>query len=139
MYEIMVNYWPTVDTNPSSTDFEIEYAHIWKSIPKIVFSTTLTQVEGNMVLVRDDPVKMVTQLKEQPGKDLSIGGATIAATFIEHDLIDEYQIYINPVILGSGTPMFPLVNEKISLELVETCTFQSGVIFLRYQRSEGKM
>ena len=132
MYEVM-SYWQTADTNPSSPEYEVEYAHIWKSIPKIVFSKTLERVEGNARLVWEDVVEEVTRLKEQPGKDLEVGGAHLASTLIQSGLVDEYRIYVHPVILGTGTPMFPALDEGIKLRLVETHTFSSGVVFLRYQ------
>ena len=81
MYEIMAAYWPTADTQ-SSLAYEVEFAHIWKKIPKIVFSRTLERVEGNARLVREDLVEEVTRLKEQPGKDLEVGGANLASTLM---------------------------------------------------------
>jgi len=139
MYEVM-SYWQTADTNPSSPEHEVEYARIWKSIPKIVFSKTLEQVEGNARLVRENIVEEITKLKEQTGKDLGLGGANIASTFMRLGLIDEYQLYVHPVVLGGGTPMFPTLGDTINLRLVEARTFGSGVVLLRYQpnRKEPK-
>ena len=139
MYEVM-SYSQTADTNPSSPEHELEYARIWKSIPKIVFSKTLEQVEGNARLVREDIVEEITKLKEQTGKDLGLGGANIASTVMRLGLIDEYQLYVHPVVLGGGTPMFPTLGDTINLRLVETRTFSSGVVLLRYQpdRKEPK-
>jgi len=132
MYEVMA-YWETADKNPSSPEYVIEFAHIWKSIPKIVFSKTLEQVEGNARLVRDNIAEEITKLKAQPGKDMTLGGADLASTFMRLGLIDEYHLYIHPVILGSGTPMFWALDDRINLRLVETRTFGSGVVYLRYQ------
>ncbi len=139
MYEVM-SYWQTADTNPSSPEYEVEYAHIWKSIPKIVFSKTLERVEGNARLVRENIAEEIAKLKEQPGKDLGLGGANIASTFMQLGLIDEYQLYVHPVVLGGGTPMFSAFDNKINLRLVETRKFGSGVVLLRYQpdRKESK-
>ena len=139
MYEVM-SYWQTADTNPSSPAPEVEFARIWQKIPKIVFSKTLEQVEGNARLVRDNIAEEITKLKEQPGKDLELGGADIASTFMQLDLIDEYGLYIHPVVLGGGTPMFRALDNKINLRLVETRKFGSGVVLLRYQpdRKESK-
>lgn len=136
MYEIMADYWPTVDEDSSVTAYEIEFARIWREMPKIVFSRTLERVEWNARLVRDNIADEVLRLKEQPGKDMGIGGATIAAAFMQLGLIDRYQIYVQPVILGGGTPMFPLPTATQNLRLVETHTFESGVIFLHYQRAD---
>ncbi|MCL4560806.1 MAG: dihydrofolate reductase family protein [Chloroflexi bacterium] len=132
MYELMMDFWPTADAQ-SNPAYVVEFAQIWKQIPKIVFSRTLERVEGNAVLVKEDVVTEVARLKEQPGKDLEVGGAKLARTLMESGLIDEYQIYIQPVILGSGTPMFPAMGQTVRLKLVETHNFSSGVVFLRYQ------
>jgi dihydrofolate reductase len=133
LYEEML-YWETADEEPSAADYELEFARVWKATPKIVFSTTLEKVEGNARLVRDGVAEEVARLKEQPGKDLSVGGAGLASTFIELGLIDEYRLFVSPVVLGGGTPYFPARAERINLELVETQTFGSRVVYLRYQR-----
>ncbi len=135
MYELMMAYWPTADT-PSNPAFISEFAQIWKQMPKIVFSRTLDRVEGNARLIKGDPVAEVARLKEQPGKNLEVGGAKLAQALMGAGLIDEYQIYIHPIILGTGTPMFPGATESCKLKLVETHTFKSGVVFLRYQVAE---
>lgn len=132
-YEVMVDYWPTADTNPSSPEYEVEFAHIWKNMPKIVFSKTLDKVEWNSRLVRENIAEEITKLKAQPGKDLELGGANIASTFMRLGLIDEYQLFVQPIVLGSGTPLFPASGDKINLRLVETRTFRTGVVLLRYQ------
>jgi dihydrofolate reductase len=134
MYEVM-SYWETADRDPSITESEREFARTWKRIPKIVFSKTLEQVEGNTRLVRDGAVDEIARLKSQPGKDIDIGGATLAATAIRHDLVDEYQLYLQPVVFGSGTPYLPPLDHQLNLRLVDTRTFRSGVVYLAYQRN----
>ncbi len=134
MYEVMM-YWETADKDPSNPAYVLEYARIWKSILKIVFSKTLEQVQGNARLNRGSIAEEIARLKTQPGKDLSIGGANIASTVMRLGLIDEYWLYIHPVVLGSGTPMFPPLSNKINLRLVETRPFGSGVVLLRYQQA----
>jgi dihydrofolate reductase len=134
LYEVM-RYWETADENPSAPEYELEFARIWKDTPKIVFSRTLEQVEGNARLVKDDAAKEVAKLKEEPGKELAVGGAGLASTFMKLGLIDEYRLFVSPVVLGGGTPYFPLLDERINLELVETRTFGSRVVYLRYQRA----
>jgi dihydrofolate reductase len=133
LYEVMV-YWETADENPSLSDYELEFARIWKDTPKIVFSKTLDKVEGNARLVRDGVAEEVAELKEQPGKDLTVGGAGLASTLIELGLVDEFRVFINPVVVGGGTPYFPPVQERIDLELIETRTFGSRVVYVRYGR-----
>ena len=133
LYEVMT-YWETADQNPSIAEHELEFAGIWKELPKIVFSTTLERVEGNARLVRDGVAEEVAKLKEQPGKDLAVGGAGLASTFIKLGLVDEYQLFVSPVVLGRGTPFFPALEERFDLELVETRTFASRVVYVRYRR-----
>ena len=132
LYEVM-RYWETAEENPSAAEYEREFARIWKDTPKIVFSKTLEGVEGNARLVRDGAAEEVARLKEEPGKDLAVGGAGLASTFMTLGLIDEYRLFISPVILGGGTPYFPPLEERINLELVETRTFGSRVVYVRYQ------
>jgi dihydrofolate reductase len=127
-------YWETADERPSARDYELEFARIWKAMPKIVFSKTLEKVEGNARLVRDGVAEEVARLKERPGKDLAVGGADLASTFIKLGLVDEYQLFVYPVVLGGGTPCFPALEERINLELIETQTFGSRVIYGRYRR-----
>jgi dihydrofolate reductase len=136
LYEVMT-FWETADQKPSITEHELEFARIWKDTPKIVFSKTLESVEGNARLVRGDAAEEVARLKEQPGKDLAVGGAGLASTFMKLGLVDEYRLFVSPVVLGAGTPYFPPLDERINLELVETRTFGSRVVYVRYQRREG--
>lgn len=132
LYENMAAHWPTADMNPSAPKTELEYAHIWKEKPKIVFSKTLEKVEWNSRLIKDNILEEVTKLKEQPGKILSVGGAGLASTFMKLGLIDEYRLYVHSVILGSGKPMFPETESYIKLEFIEALPFASGVVMLRY-------
>jgi dihydrofolate reductase len=133
LYEVML-YWETADENPSAPEHELEFARIWKAIPKIVFSKTLEKVEGNARLVRDGVAGEVAKLKEQPGKDLSVGGAGLASTLMKLGMIDEYRLFVSPVVLGGGTPYFPPLEKAINLELVDTRTFGSRVVYVRYRR-----
>jgi dihydrofolate reductase len=98
-----------------------------------VFSKTLEQVQGNAMLSRGDIAAEIARLKAQPGKNLDVGGATLAAALMRLGLIDEYWLYVHPVILGSGTPMFPPLDNPITLRLIETHPFHSGVFLLRYE------
>lgn len=133
LYETMV-YWETVDQDPAASDVALEFAEIYKRQPKLVFSTTLSSVTGNATLASGDPGEIVRQLKQEPGKDLAVGGAGLASTFMELDLIDEYRLFVSPVILGAGTRFFTGLRQRLELELVETRTFSSRVIYARYRR-----
>lgn len=134
LYEVMT-YWETAEETQTLTEYEVEFARIWKALPKIVFSTTLERVEGNTRLVRDGIAEEVAKLKEQPGKDLGVGGASLASTLIKLGLVDEYRLFVSPVLLGAGTPYFPPLDERIDMELIETRTFGSRVVYLRYGAS----
>jgi dihydrofolate reductase len=133
LYETMV-FWETADQDPSAAEHELEFARLWKDLPKIVFSKTLDQVEGNAKLVRKVVPEEIAELKAQPGKDLAVGGAGLAATLIELGLVDEFRLFVSPVVLGGGTPYFPALEDRIDLELLETRTFGSRVVYTRYGR-----
>jgi dihydrofolate reductase len=134
LYEEMV-YWETADQNPSTTEYELEFARVWQGLPKVVFSRTLDRVEGNARLATEGIAEEVAKLKEQAGEDLAVGGAGLAAGFIELGLVDEFRLFVNPVVLGRGTPFFPELDERVDVELVETRTFGSRVVYLRYRRA----
>jgi dihydrofolate reductase len=133
LYEEML-YWETADQSPSAGETEREFARIWRGLPKVVFSNTLEKVEGNATLATEGLAEEVAKLKEQPGKDIAVGGAGLASTAAKLGLIDEYRLFVSPVVLGAGTPYFPALDERIDLELVETRTFGSRVLYLRYRR-----
>jgi dihydrofolate reductase len=133
-YELMAGFWPAADKDPSATKLMAEFAGIWRDMPKIVYSRTLERADWNAVVVRDVSLDEVMELKNQPGGDMVLGGADLAATFMRHDLIDEYRLYVHPVVLGRGRHLFQPSDTKINLRLAETRTFGSGVVLLRYQR-----
>jgi dihydrofolate reductase len=133
LYEDMLG-WETAEQTRTDP-VELEFARIWKAIPKVVFSTSLTTVEGNARLARGDVADEVAELKKQPGAGIvSVGGAGLAASFVEKDLIDEYRLFVSPVVLGGGTRFFPPLPKKLELELIETRLF-SQVVYLRYRRN----
>jgi len=136
IYELMAGFWPTADADPAAPDYIVEFAQIWKKTPKVVFSKTLEHVGWNARLVKDDVAGEIAKLKAQPGKDLEVAGAELASTAMRLGLIDEYWLYVQPVVLGTGKRMFPELGDKINLRLLETRTFASGVVLLRYQRAE---
>jgi dihydrofolate reductase len=131
LYETMVAYWPKADGNSSAPQFDIEYARIWKGKRKIVFSKTLTQVGGNCQLFRGNISEEINKLKAQPGKDMFVGGSNLAYNFMKLGLIDEYWLYVNPIIFGGGKPMFLHLGDRIDLKLIETHRFGSGVVLLK--------
>ncbi|GAA2636775.1 dihydrofolate reductase family protein [Streptomyces vastus] len=137
MHELMVGYWPTADEDPSATEPEREFAAIYRDMPKIVYSRTLEPgpADWNTTVVPEVVPEEVRALKEQPGGDLGVGGAELAAEFRRHDLIDEYWLYVTPVILGRGRPLFPESDATTHLRLAGTHTFGNGVVLLHYERS----
>ncbi|MDR8393737.1 dihydrofolate reductase family protein [Aliifodinibius sp. S!AR15-10] len=133
LYENMAGYWPEVEADDSATALEREFSSAWKKTPKIVFSTTLDEVEWNSSLQRKVDPQEIKKLKQQPGNNMDVGGADLASTFIKLGLVDEYRLYVHPVVLGGGKPMFP-ANETFRLQPIETRRFSCGVAMLRYQR-----
>jgi dihydrofolate reductase len=136
LYEAM-RYWETTDANPNSSAIEVEYARLWQRVPTIVFSITLKRVEGNARLVKGDIAAEVARLKAQPGKDMFLGGAGIGATFMRLGLVDEYWLYVFPVVAGGGKPFFPALDAPVKLHLIETRTLPGDVVLLRYQPAQA--
>jgi dihydrofolate reductase len=134
LYQEML-VWETAEQTMSG-EAELEFARIWRPIPKVVFSRTLDSVAGTARLATRDLAAEVARLRDQPGEGVvSIGGAGLAAAAIGEDLIDEYRQFVNPVILGGGTPYFPPLAKPLDLRLTESRTFSAGVVYLRYQRT----
>lgn len=124
-YELMTQYWP------SQTG---EFADVMNETSKLVFSRSLNGVEWNSELIKENVADEVRQRKNQKGKNMVLfAGADIASTFIEHNLIDEYRLIVNPVVLGSGTPLFKDVKNRLSLNLLQTTSFQCGNTLLCYE------
>ena len=133
LYETML-FWETVDEDPSLDDTELEFAAIWKALPKVVFSTTLAAVQGNARLASGGLAEEIERLRAEPGEgDIGIGGATLAAEAAALDLVDEYRARVYPVLLGGGVPFFPRRERRVDLELAETRTFSDSVVDLRYR------
>jgi dihydrofolate reductase len=135
-HELMESFWPTADQDPSNGPLIAEFARIWREMPKIVYSTTLERADWNAVVVRDVVLEEVEALKAEPGGDLMLGGADLAASFMRLELIDEYRLYIHPVVLGAGKPFFPAADVPLRLQLAGTRTFGNGVVLLRYVRPD---
>src|SRR5580658_7341440 len=133
LYETML-YWETADQDPSLNDSMLEWAAIWKPLPKVVFSTTLSEVQGNARLASGSLAEEIERLRAEPGVgEIAIGGAALAAEAAASGLIDEYRPRVYPVLVGGGIPYFPRRERRVDLELVETRTFTSGVVSFRYR------
>ncbi len=133
-HELMAGFWPTADADPASTEPMVEFAGIWREKPKIVFSRTLERADWNTTIAREVDAEAIAALKAQPGGDLALGGADLAAAFLRLDLVDEYRLYVHPVLVGRGKPLFPESGTVARLELAETRTFGNGAVLLRYRR-----
>ena len=135
LYETML-YWETADQDRSLDEAELEWTALWNPLPKVVFSTTLSEVQGNARLASGGLAEEVERLRAEPGEgDIAIGGATLAAEAAALGLIDEYRTMVYPVLVGGGTPFFPRNERRVDLELVETRTFNSKFVYLRYRVS----
>jgi dihydrofolate reductase len=135
-YQMMAGYWPTAADSPDATKHDIDHARWVNQAPKLVFSRTLKSAEWqNSRIVRDNFPEEIARLKAQPGKNLlMIGSTTTAHTFMQLGLIDEYRINVNPVVLGSGSPLFAEIKDTINLQLVSAKAYASGVVGLHYQK-----
>src|SRR4051794_36256189 len=128
------------ETDPSMRDNELRsaFADVWCALPKVVFSRTLDTVQGNARLAEASVAEEVAAALEATDKDVSIGGAGLAAAAIELGLVDELRMFRNPVIVGGGTPYLPPVTEDVPLHLIETRTFGSRVVYERYGRARDE-
>ncbi|MGX5208234.1 dihydrofolate reductase family protein [Streptomyces violaceus] len=133
LYETML-YWETADQDPSLDDSGLEWAALWNPLPKVVFSTTLSTVRGQARLASGGVAEEIERLRAEPGEgEIAIGGATLAAEAARAGLIDEYRAMVYPVLVGGGIPFFPRNERRVDLELVETRTFNSRVVYLRHR------
>jgi dihydrofolate reductase len=133
LYETML-YWETADQNPTLDFSTHEFAALWKTLPKVVFSSTLTTVRGNARVASGGLAEEIERLRAEPAEgDIAIGGATLAAEAAALGLIDEYRVRVYPVLVGGGIPFFPRRERRVDLDLVESRTFSSGVVYLRYR------
>ena len=133
-YELMEGFWPTADQDAAAPPTIVEFAQIWRDMPKVVYSRTLERAGGNATVVHDVVPAEVLALKAQPGGDLVVGGGDLGAEFARLDLIDEYRLYVHPIVIGRGKPMLRPSEARVPLSLIETHTFGNGVVLLRYER-----
>jgi dihydrofolate reductase len=135
MYEEMASVWPTADQNPALSEDSREFGRIWMRTPKVVFSKMLRHVDHNSRLAEEDAPAEVAKWKQKVDGDLGLGGSTLAVTFMKLGLIDEFRLFVRPIVLGGGKPYFAELDRPINLRLVETRAFPGGAVLLRYQRS----
>ena len=132
-YHLMYPYWHDVAINQSESKATNDFARAFDAIPKIVFSTTLKSVEwNNTTLLRSNLQEEIAKLKQQPGKNISVGGLNIVSQLAQSDLIDEYRFLIQPIVAGKGPRLFDS-GKNLTLELIGSKTFRSGIVELRYK------
>jgi len=134
-YQLMVPYWPDIAKSQSETKEDIEFAQAFDSKKLVVFSRSLDSVEGKKTrIVRTDLRDEILKLKQEPGKDILVGGVDVPSQLMKLGLIDEYRFVVMPIIAGEGRRLFDGVNlqKKLQLKLVESKTFKSGCVALRY-------
>lgn len=131
-YQLMEAFWPTADQDPDNPPTMREFAGIWRAVPKIVLSRTLQEVGPNATLRTEVDPAEINALKQQPGGDMTLGGPDLVETFRRLDLVDEYRLYVNPVIVGQGRRLFESADNATELALVENRSFGNGVVLLRY-------
>lgn len=132
VWDGMSSHWPTADQHPDATPAVKEYAARWRAMPKVVFSSTLSSVEGAR-LVTGDAVAEIARLKAEDGGPVDVVGATLAGAVMQAGLIDEYVLVTHPVLVGGGTPFFAALDSSVPLSLVETRPLPEGVLLTRYR------
>ena len=133
LYETMTAYWPTALDDASAPPVIRDFAGIWTPKPKIVFSSTLESVDWNSRLMRGDIVAALPALKSDFDGELDVGGATLAASLVAANMIDEYRVVFHPVLIGGGTPFFPRLDDRLDLRLTGTRQFGNGAVELTYE------
>jgi dihydrofolate reductase len=132
VWEMMLSFWPEADST-SDHPHVLAYAPIWRAKPKIVVSSTLTSADWNTRVIGADLVQNLTELKQEPGKDVVLmGGRKLAAGVAAAGLLDEYRIVVHPIVLGAGRPLFEEQSDRTKLTLVESRTFDANSVLLRY-------
>jgi dihydrofolate reductase len=135
VYEMMAAYWPTADESPDSTPAQVQYSKIWKPMPKLVVSHSLDTTDWNTTVVRDVGEDVEQHVRKAGGDTYLFGGAETVSAFAARDLIDEYQMFVHPVVLGGGTPLFPTLPDRQKMTLIEARTFDDTIVGLRYART----
>ena len=133
-YQLMESYWPTVVKHPTGNKPMDDFAVLIDNIPKIVYSRTLQQVDWKNTTLKKELIKEeILELKRQAGKNILVGSPSLIVAFAQLDLVDEYQLGVQPIILGSGLPLFKNIKDRIDLKLLKTKTFGCGALALYYE------
>ena len=135
-FQMMESYWPTAADQPNATKHDIQHSKWYNSVTKIVVSKTLQQGFSNTKIISDNIADEIKKIKQQPGKNILIfGSSSIVHQLMQDNLIDDYWLFINPLLLGTGIPLFKNIKDRINLKLLENKILASGVIGLHYERN----
>jgi dihydrofolate reductase len=136
LWDTMGPYWGPLEIDQDTPAVEADFARRWRARPKVVFSSTLAEadVDWNTRVYAGDPVPEIKRLKGEEGGSMEIGGATLAGAAIRAGLVDEYSLYFSPIAIGGGTPYFRDLDSWVELKLLDTRTFDNGVVLLRYEK-----
>ena len=136
-YDMMEGYWPTAADQPGATKHDIQHSNWYNSVPKVVLSKTLTSDKlRNRIVISENLLEEINQLKLAPGKEIIIfGSPTAAHALMQENLIDEYWLFVNPILLAQGIPMFKDIKDRIKLKLLTSKAFASGVVCLHYEKA----
>jgi dihydrofolate reductase len=134
VFEMMAGYWPIADELPDSTPMQVAYAKIWKPMPKLVFSRSLEAADWNATVVREVDERVRDTVRGAAGDAYLFGGAEVVSEFARRDLVEEYQLFVHPVVLGGGATLFPSLADRQDMTLVDSRTYDGRVVALRYAR-----
>ncbi len=134
VFEMMAGYWPIADTLPDSTPMQAAYAKIWRPMPKLVFSRTLEATDWNSEVVDGVDDRVRDRVRDAAGDAYAFGGSEVVAELVRRDLVDEYRIFVHPVVLGGGTVFFPDLAQRQAMRLVSSRTYDGRVLELGYAR-----
>lgn len=139
-YQMMENYWPTAADKPTATKHDIEHSRWYNKVAKVVLSKSMQgQNLKNTTIVSDNIESNINKIKQKEGNDIIVFGSPSAShSLMKLNLIDDYWLFVNPIILGRGIPLFSGIEKNISLKLIATNAFSSGVVCLHYERENGK-
>ena len=131
LWELMSGYWPTAEDDPNATPYMLDFARAWKATPEFVFSRTLDHVDHGARIVHGDVDEELAKIRQEFDGDLEVGGANLAAQFVERGLVDEYRLMIHPVAIGGGTPFWP-AGQRLSVRETGRRAFANGCRLLTY-------
>jgi dihydrofolate reductase len=136
-YQMMESYWPTAADQPNATKHDIQHSRWYNSVIKVVVSKTLQQENlANTKIISDNIAEEIKRTKQEPGKNiLMFGSPSVVHLLMQDNLIDDYWLFINPLLLGTGIPLFQNIKDRINLKLLENKVFASGVVGLHYERN----